>query len=248
MPRRPLLRFPAFTVGLALLAGLVLLAALAAPTAAGAAAGGLQEPPDPLRSTFGLSFGVLDIAAKDDAYQDFFDCGQLNLWTLRYDYRVWGPLRLGSALAASRKSEIAREVALASGPNGPVYPVRYRFTAFTAFGELFLRSELPSIGRLRPHASAGLLVSRIHAESSGYSQGYEAGWETYRPLAEIVKYGHGWRGAVGLQWPIWANVALYAEGSRQELDRYDAPTDRDPPVGRFSHSGDRLEIGLLQRF
>jgi hypothetical protein len=243
MLRRPFLRSRSLAVGLALLA------ALTAPAAARTTAGGLQEPPDPLRSTFAISFGVLDLATKDEAYQDFFDRGQLNLWTLRYDYRVWGPFRLGSALAASRKSEIAREIALASDPEGdPVYPVRYRFTAFTAFGELFLRSKLPSLGPLHPHASAGLLVSRIHAESSGYSLGYEAGWEDYRPLAEVVKYGHGWRAALGLQWPIWANVALYAEGSRQELSRYDAPVDRDPPVGSFSHSGDRLEIGLLQRF
>ncbi len=236
MLRRPLLRDPFLAAAVAILVG------LAAPAAARAAGRGLQEPRDPLRSTFAISFGVLELA--DEAYGDFFDRGELNTWTLRYDYRVWGPFRLGSALAASRKSEVAREVSLGSA----AYPVRYRFSAFTAFGELFLRSELPSLGFLHPQVSAGLLVSRIHAESSGYSLGYEAGWEDYRPLDEVVKYGHGWRAALGLHWPLWANVALYAEGSRQELDRYDAPVDRDPPVGSFSHSGDRLEIGLQQSF
>lgn len=241
MPRRPCPGFCFLAAALAMLA-----AGTVAPCAVAAADRGLREPADPLRSTFAIGFGVLALA--DDAYGDFFERSELNTWTLRYDYRVWGPLRLGSALAASQKSEVAHEVSLASGPNGDVYPVRFSFTAFTAFGELFLRSELPSLGPLHPHASAGLLVSRIHAESSGYSLGYEAGWEDYRPLTEIVKYGHGWRAALGLHWPIWANVALVVEGSRQELDSYDAPVDRDPPVGTFSHSGDRLEIGLQQRF
>jgi hypothetical protein len=244
MPSRPHPGLRLLSLALALLAGVA-----AAPPAGAAGAnpaGALREPADPLRSTVAIGFGVL--ALRDAAHGDFFDRSELNTWSLRYDYRVWGPLRLGSAVVASQKCEVAREVSLASGPSGEVYPVRFRFTAFTAFGELFLRSPLPRVGPLYPHASAGLLVSRIHAESSGYSLGYEAGWEDYRPLAEVVKYGHGWRAALGLHWPLWANVALVVEGSRQELDRYDAPTDRDPPVGAFSHSGDRLEIGLLQRF
>jgi len=219
------------------------MAGLAAPRGArGENDGALLVPPDPLRSTVGLGFGVLALA--DAEYADFFDRSELNTWSLRYDYRVWGPLRLGAAICASDKSEVQREVSLGSGN----YPVRYRFTAFTGLGELFVRSQLPRLGRLYPQASAGLLVSRIRAESSGYSQGYEAGWEDYRPISELVRYGHGWRAAVGAQWLLWANVALFVEASRQELDRYDAPSDRDPPVGSFSHSGERLEIGLLQRF
>lgn len=232
MSRRPLL----------LLCVLALAGLAAARDARAEKARGLLVPPDPLRSTVGLSFGVLELA--DDDYADFFDRGELNTWCLRYDYRAWGPLRLGVAISASDKSEVERELSLGSGN----YPVRYRFTAFTALGEFFLRSQLPRLGPLYPQVSAGLLVSRIHAESSGYSQGYDAAWEDYRPIDELVRYGHGWRAAVGVQWPIWANVALFVEASRQELDRYDAPTDRDPPVGKFSHSGDRLEAGLVQRF
>lgn len=232
MPRRPLL----------LLCVLALAGLAVAREARAEKTGGLLVPSDPLRSTVGLSFGVLDLA--DSSYAAFFDRGELNTWSLRYDYRVWGPLRLGAAISATDKSEVELEKSLGSGS----YPVRYRFTAFTALGELFLRSQLPRLGPLYPQASAGLLVSRIHAESSGYSQGYDAAWEDYRPIEELVRYGHGWRAALGVQWPIWANVALFVEASRQELDTYDAPSDRDPPVGRFSHSGDRFEAGLVQRF
>lgn len=202
----------------------------------------LRAPSDPLRSSLALGFGVLSL--DNDALAEFFSQRELNLWSLRYDYRVWGPFRLGARVDASQKSRRAMDVSLGS----EAYPVRYTFSAFTAFGELLLRTQLPQVGPLRPHVSAGLLLSRIHAESSGYSNGYDADWQGYSPATEIVKYGHGWRAGLGLRLPIWANVQLVAEASRQELDVYDAPADHDPPVGRWDHSGQALSIGLQQRF
>jgi len=222
--------------------GLVLGMLASLPASGRAASGGLRAPGDPLRSSLGLSFGLLTL--DNDALAEFFGQREINLWNLRYDYRVWGPFRLGTQIGASDRSRRAKDVSLGSS----AYPIRYNFSAFTAFGELFVRTQLPRVGPLRPHASAGLLASRIHAESSGYSNGYVADWEGYSPATEIVKYGHGWRASVGLRLPIWANVQLIAEASRQKLDSYDAPADHDPPVGRWDHSGHSVSIGLQQRF
>ncbi len=202
----------------------------------------LRQPSDPLRSTLALSFGVHEL--DNASYADFFGESQLNAWNLRYDFRVLGPFRLGAGLGLTGKSRHSRELSLGSD----AYPVRYSFSAFQAMGELYLRSHLPQIGFLRPHASIGLLTSRIHAESVGYSDGYDAAWEDYRPAEDVVQLSRGWRAAFGVRLPIWANITLFAEAGKIELDSYSEPTDTDPPVGEWDHSGNRYEIGLMQRF
>lgn len=221
---------------------LALLIALATLGPRPAAALELRQPTDPLRSSVMLTFGVQTL--DNESYADFFGESELNAWSLRYDYRVLGPLRLGVAFGATGKSYVAHNISLGSD----AYPVRYQFTAFQGHGELYLRSHLPRIGFLRPHVSVGAVLSRIHAESAGYSDGYEANWQDYRPLDEVLQYAGGWRIAGGLRFPIWANVTLMLEASRIELDPYNRPLDADPPVSEWDHSGARYEFGLMQRF
>jgi hypothetical protein len=221
---------------------LILAALILLGSAVAAGALELRQPSDPLRSTVALSFGVHEL--DNISYAEFFGESQLNAWNLRYDFRVLGPFRLGAGLSLTGKSKHNRDLSLGSDS----YPVRYSFSAFQSMGELYLRSHLPQIGFLRPHASIGLLYSRIHAESTGYSNGYDAAWEDYRPAEEVVQLSSGWRAAFGLRLPIWANVTLFAEYGKIELDAYSEPTDTDPPVGEWDHSGNRYEIGFMQRF
>ncbi len=202
----------------------------------------LRQPTDPLRSTVALSFGIHEL--DNLSYADFFGDSQLNAWNLRYDYRLLGPFRLGAGLSLTGKSRDTRNLSLGS----EAYPVRFSFSAFQAMGELYLRSHLPQVGFLRPHVSMGLLYSRIHAESKGYADGYDAAWEDYRPAEDVIQVSSGWRAAFGLRLPIWANVTLFAEYGKIELDSYSEPVDSDPPVGEWDHSGVRYEIGLMQRF
>ena len=211
-------------------------------TAMAAAGDGLVSPIDPLRSTVALSFGIHEL--DNQSYADFFEESQLNSWTLRYDYRLWGPFRLGAALSASGKSRYSTEISLGSD----AYPIRFSYSSFQGMGEIYLRSHLPRILGLRPHASIGALYSRIHVESSGYSQGYDAQWEEYRPVEDVVQLTGGWRAAVGVRMPVWANVALFVEASQIELEAYGSPAEGDPPVGQWDHSGRRVEVGLMQRF
>ena len=202
----------------------------------------LRLPPDPLHWTLGLSGGVLLL--ENESYQDFFGVDQLRTWTLRADYRFWRFLRVGAALSASDKSHRQREISFGSAE----YPVLYRFSAFQGMAELYLRSHLPSVRSLKPYASFGGLLSRVRAESSGYSVGYDALWEEYRPASDVIQYSSGWRAALGLQFPVWANCFLALETSRIELGDYGEPTTLDPPVGLWDHSGWRLDAGFLQRF
>jgi len=221
-----------------LIGTMILLGAIAATVCAQ----GLSAPIDPLRSTMGLSFGVHQLT--NESYADFFDESELNSWTLRYDYRLWGPFRVGAALSASGKSRHSEDISLGS----EAYPIHFSYSSFQGMGEIYLRSHLPRFLGLRPHASIGALYSRIHVESSGYTQGYDAFWEDYRPAEDVVQFGGGWRGAVGVRLPVWANVALFVEVSQIELEAYGTPTEGDPPIGQWDHSGRRLEFGLLQRF
>lgn len=212
------------------------------PAAHSAAALELAIPSDPLRTTVSLAFGLLEL--DNASYAEFFGESELNTWSLRGDYRIWGPFRLGAGLSVSGKSKLSRNISLGS----EAYPIRFNFTAFQGMGELYLRSHLPRIGFLRPHASIGALYSRFHVESKGYSQGYDASWEEYRPAEDVIQFSRGWRAALGLRFPLWANVTVFAELSSIELEAYDAPAGDELPVSTWDHSGRRLEIGLMQRF
>jgi hypothetical protein len=224
-------------------AALALPALLAAsPGPAAAAPLTLREPSNPLRAAWGLSVGV---QLLDDAdYRDFFDTDHLVAWTLRGDLRVWRSLRLGLALSASDTSE--REDSVAVGSEH--YPILFNYSAAQTMGEIYLRAELPTIAGLHPHLVAGGLLSRVHAQSAGFTAGYDALWEEYRPATEVRQNSLGWRGGIGIQRPIWANVNLVLEGSWVELEAYGRPVDRDPPVGLWDHGGWRLETGILQHF
>ena len=202
----------------------------------------LAFPDDPLRSSLGLSFGTLRL--ENQAYRDFFGVSELESWTLRYDYRVWRSLRLGAAVSATNKSHLARDVSIDS----EAYPVRFNFSAFQGMGEIYLRTQLPRIMFFDPHLSAGRVISRVHAESSGYTGGYEAFWEEFPIVEEVIQTSGGWRYAIGAQFNLWANINILLEASSLSLDSYDEPTDANPPVGHWDHSGTRLEAGLLQRF
>lgn len=202
----------------------------------------LESPTDPLRSSVGLSAGLHYL--DNENYQSFFDEERLQTWSLRYDYRVWQFIRLGAAVSASNKSRLSKDISFGS----EAYPIRYSFSAFQGLGEIYLRSHLPSMFRLSPYASIGLVASRIHAESEGYTGGYDAIWEEYRPASDIIQYSGGWRAALGFQFHVWANFFLTLEGSRIKLGDYDGSEKRDPPVGLWDHSGYRLETGLMQRF
>ncbi|MBN2170377.1 MAG: outer membrane beta-barrel protein [Candidatus Krumholzibacteriota bacterium] len=215
------------------------------PAATGARAddaAGLAIPGDPLRITIGLGLGVHTVEDRD--YEDFFEDETLRAWTLRLDYRVLGPLRLGAAVTALGKSHRRREISLDSD----AYPIVYRYSAFTGMGELFLTCNLPGLGRLQPYASAGLVLSRLHAESTGYSEGYDATWDEYHPVPDLKQNATGWRLGGGVQTHVWANVFAYAEGGRLRMDPYDEPTNLDPPAGLWSHTGWRFEAGVLQRW
>jgi len=221
------------------------LLATVGPFATGARAAddaGLAIPGDPLRITLGLGIGAHTVEDRD--YEDFFEDEILRAWILRLDYRVLGPLRLGASLTALGKSHRRREISLGS----EAYPIVYHYSAFTGMGELFLACNLPRLGRFAPYATAGVVLSRIHAESSGYADGYDATWDEYRPVPDLKQNASGWRLGGGVQTHIWANVFAYAEGGRLRLDPYDAPADQDPPAGQWSHTGWRFEAGLQQRW
>ncbi len=53
---------------------------------------------------------------------------------------------------------------------------------------------------------------------------------------------------IGAQVHLWANVNFLIEASTLDLDTYDEPVNANPPVGRWDHSGTRLEAGFMQRF
>ncbi len=224
---------------------LVSLALLIVTVAATTAQGGnsrLVFPEDPLRSSLGFSFGLMDL--EDDAYKEYFDVTELQAWTLRYDYRFWHSLRIGLAVTASDKNHTTRIVAIDS----EAYPVRFNFSAFQSSGEIYLRGPLPKFMFLSPHFSIGKVVSRLHAESSGYDAGYEAFWEEFPIAEDVIQTSGGWRFALGAQFHLWANVNILLEASRLDIDDYDEPTDADPPVGEWNSSGLRIEAGLIQRF
>lgn len=211
---------------------------------AGAVAAEDLKAPSPLISSFSLSTGwhYLD----NDNYRDYFGQDRLPTWTLRYDHRLFRGLLLGVGASASGKSYLRSTVW--AGEEHPVYPVHYTTTSFQYQWELGLRLQGPYLGPLASSASFSVLMSRVHVETTGYSSGYSAGWDDFRPAAEIQQNSTGTRASLGLSMRFWANVSLILESSLVSMDDYEAPSDAVPDVSVWNHSGWRTEIGLIQQF
>ncbi|MBC8367112.1 hypothetical protein H8E52_06855 [bacterium] len=198
--------------------------------------------PHSLNSAFTLSHGRLWL--DNEEYRDFFSEDFLPSWTFRYDHKIWKGLQLGTGVSATGKSRFMEDISLGSEE----YPVRYTYTSFQYQWEIGLRLRLPHVKRLAFFGSLSAVYSGLHAETTGYSLGYEAGWSDFIPASEIRQGSWGSRASLGCSRPIWANVGILVEGSLIQLENYGEPLDAHPAAGAWNHSGMRLDVGLIQQF
>ncbi len=198
--------------------------------------------PHSLNSAFTLSHGRLWL--EDQDYREFFGDDFLSAWTFRYDHKIWKGLQMGAGVTLSSKSRFTEDISLGSDE----YPVRYTYTSFQYQWEIGLRLRLPHVKRLALFGSLSAVYSGLHTETTGYSLGYDAEWSDYSPATEIRQSSWGSRASLGLARPIWANVGVLVEGSLIRMDDYGEPLDERPAAGAWSHSGWRLDVGLIQQF